>query len=261
MDHGQMEQIIMNIAVNARDAMPTGGKLTIETVNLRIKKNHALIPPGNYVMMSISDTGIGMSDAIKSHIFEPFFTTKEKGIGTGLGLATVYAILQQCNGHITVQSAPGKGTTIQIYLPRITKPATNMSETRVALSEIRGSETILVVEDEGYLREMIDETLSSFGYAVITASGAQKAISLCNKYKNKINCILTDVIMPKMDGRQFIDSIKPLYPKTKVLFMSGYTDDEVLRHGIYDMETDFIQKPFTPVDLVRKIREILDRKE
>lgn len=258
MDHGQMEQIIMNIVVNSRDAMPSGGKLSIATKNVHAENSHPLLPAGDYVMMSISDTGIGMEDDIKSHIFEPFFTTKEKGIGTGLGLATVYGIVQQSEGHITAQSERNKGTSIQIYLPRVQVPASVKTETRVALSDIRGSETILIVEDETFLREMIKETLTSFGYSIISASGGQEAIPLCKKHKNKIHLILTDVVMPQMDGREFIEYLKPLHPRTKVLYMSGYTDDDILRHGIHDLETEFIQKPFSPIALVRKIREILD---
>ena len=258
MDHGQMEQIIMNIVVNSRDAMPSGGKLSIATKNVHAENSHPLLPAGDYVMMSISDTGIGMEDDIKSHIFEPFFTTKEKGIGTGLGLATVYGIVQQSEGHITAQSERNKGTSIQIYLPRVQVPASVKTETRVALSDIRGSETILIVEDETFLREMIKETLTSFGYSIISASGGQEAIPLCKKHKNKIHLILTDVVMPQMDGREFIEYLKPLHPRTKVLYMSGYTDDDILRHGIRDLETEFIQKPFSPIALVRKIREILD---
>jgi CheY-like chemotaxis protein len=261
-DPAQLEQVIINLAVNARDAMPEGGKLTIETSNVKLDedyaKKHMGVKPGPYVMMSISDTGTGMSPEIKEKIFEPFFTTKEMGRGTGLGLSTSYGIIKQSDGNIWVYSEPGKGTTFKIYLPRVDEPIDKLKEEPV-FESLKGSETILVVEDDEVVRNLATRILKKQGYKVLEAPNGGSALIMCEDFKETINLIITDVVMPGMSGRNLVDRLREIHPEMKVLFMSGYTDNVIVHHGILEKEIDFIQKPFTIENLSKKVREILER--
>jgi CheY-like chemotaxis protein len=261
-DPGQMEQVLMNLVVNARDAMPEGGKLIIETANVELDEGyankHIAVKPGAYVMLSVSDTGMGMTPEVKERLFEPFFTTKEMGKGTGLGLSTVYGIVKQSGGNIWVYSEPGQGTTFKIYLPRVDEPLEELREE--VIREIpRGSETILVVEDEGMVRKLAVRILNRQGYRVLEAEDEGKAFMLCEKYKETIHLILTDVVMPGMGGRQLAERLREIHPEAKTLYMSGYTDNAILHHGILDPGIRFLQKPFTVESLSRKVRETLDK--
>ena len=260
-DPGQMEQAIVNIAVNARDAMPEGGKLTIETANVDLDEEyarlHAGVRPGPYVMLSISDTGAGMSADVKERVFEPFFTTKEAGKGTGLGLSTAYGIVKQSNGYIWVYSEPGKGTTFKVYLPRVHEPVDERKEPSFGEAP-RGNETILVVEDEDALRELAVRILKKQGYKVLEARDGGEALMLCEKYREPIDLILSDVIMPRMSGREVVERLLGIHPEAKTLYMSGYTDNVIIHHGVLDKGTKFIPKPFTIDGLARKVREVLD---
>lgn len=261
-DPGQIEQVIMNLAVNARDAMPQGGTLTIETANVALDESYARthmeVQPGAYVMLAISDTGCGMDQATKARIFEPFFTTKEKGKGTGLGLATVFGIVKQSGGHIWVYSEVGQGTTFKIYLPR-SEGEVPTGKSFLHQPPPTGSETILVVEDEADVRAITVFALKSFGYTVLEASGGSAAIQHCEQHPGPIHLLLSDVVMPEMGGRQVADAVLALRPAIKVLYLSGYTDDAVVRHGVLHEQVAFLQKPFTPNTLARKIREVLSR--
>ncbi len=260
-DAGQMEQIILNLAVNARDAMPHGGKLTIETANVELDESYARahvgVTPGAYVLLAVSDTGHGMDEKTKSHMFEPFFTTKEPGKGTGLGLATVYGIVQQCSGHIWVYSEPGRGATFKIYLPRVGEESQTAAMEKSQEDEPAGTETILLVEDEQSLRALAREVLASKGYNVLEAESAPDALRLAADTTSLIHLLLTDVVMPEFSGREVADRLKPLHPETKVLYMSGYTDSAIVHHGVLDPDTAYLQKPFTPGALLRKVREVL----
>jgi two-component system, cell cycle sensor histidine kinase and response regulator CckA len=259
-DPGQIEQVIMNLSVNARDAMPEGGKLTIETANVELDeeyaKQHIAVQPGRYVMLSMSDTGVGMAPEVRERIFEPFFTTKEKG--TGLGLSTVYGIVKQTGGNIWVYSEPGQGTTFKIYLPQVDAPVEELRE-EVVKEISRGHETILLVEDEDIVRKLAARVLKKQGYKVLEAPDGGKAFMLCETVKEPIHLILTDVVMPGMSGRKLVDRLKEIHPETKVLYMSGYTDNAILHHSILGPGTNFIQKPFTIDGLARKVREALDK--
>ncbi len=261
-DPGQIEQVIMNLSVNARDAMPEGGKLTIETANVELDeeyaKRHIAVQPGRYVMLSMSDTGVGMTPEVRERIFEPFFTTKEKGKGTGLGLSTVYGIVKQSGGNVWVYSEPGQGTTFKIYLPQVDEPLEELRE-EVVKEVSRGHETILLVEDEDVVRKLAVRVLKRQGYKVLEAPDGGKAFMLCEAYKEPIHLILTDVVMPGMSGRKLVDRLKVIHPEIKVLYMSGYTDNAILHHGILEPGTNFIQKPFTIDGLARKVREALDK--
>ena len=262
-DMGQIEQLISNLVVNARDAMPQGGKLIIETQNVQLDpgfvKNEEKFVSGKFVMISVSDTGIGMDEELKSHIFEPFFTTKEKGRGTGLGLATCYGIIKQNNGHIWVYSEPGNGTTFKIYFPK-TKGVTILLPEEKKLSESPGgTETILVVEDEPSLRNMIEKLLTGKGYTILKAENGEDALQIAQQYKNrKIDLLLTDVIMPRMGGRELSESLLQSIEGLKVIFVSGYTDDAIVRNSILKEGVNFLHKPFSPGTLVEKVREVLD---
>jgi PAS domain S-box-containing protein len=262
-DPGQIEQVVMNLAVNARDAMPSGGKLTIETANVDLDenytRNHVAVTPGRYVMLSVSDTGVGMTPEVRGRVFEPFFTTKEKGKGTGLGLSTVYGIVKQSGGNIWVYSEPGKGTAFKIYLPRVDEPLEEAGEV-VVQKEIAGrGETILVVEDEEKVRQLTVQILTKNGYTVLDASQGDEASHICKQHKGPIHLMVMDVVMPGMNGRELAKSLASLHPEMKVLYMSGYTDNAIVHHGILEKGLSFLQKPFTLEGLVRKVREVLDK--
>ncbi len=262
-DPGQLEQVLMNLAVNARDAMPTGGRLTIETRNLFLDadyaETHLAITAGEYVLLAVSDTGCGMDSNTLAHIFEPFFTTKAVDKGTGLGLATVYGIVQQSGGHILVYSEVGQGTIFKIYLPRTqTESATAPSSTPVADLVPRGSgETILLVEDDESVRKLARQILEQNGYTVISFHNGSSALTHCQNTDHPVDLVLTDVIMPGMSGRALVEQVQSLRPGIKILYMSGYTDDAIVRHGVLTSDVCFMQKPFTTVGLTRKVREVL----
>ncbi|MDB4988998.1 MAG: domain S-box protein [Myxococcaceae bacterium] len=263
-DPGQVEQVVMNLAVNARDAMPEGGKLTIETVSALVEAYAAgkpdTVPPGRFVVLTISDSGSGMDPATIGRIFEPFFTTKEMGKGTGLGLSTVFGIVHQSGGFISVDSELGRGTTFRVYLPRTDRLSADSTSSLGPPSPRRGTETILLVEDEEQLREVACEILRRNGYRVLGASNGGEAYLVAQEYGAKIDLLLTDVIMPRMSGRKLAEQLAPLRPEMKVLFASGYTDDVVIRHGVLEAGVAFLQKPFTPYSLLGKVREVLDER-
>ena len=259
-DPGQMEQVIMNLAINARDAMPRGGKLTISTSNITIDQKtwfrNRSLEVGEYVMLAISDNGMGMTSDVKSHLFEPFFTTKGLGKGTGLGLATCYGIICQSGGDIRVYSEPNSGTTFRIYLPRTdATPEPAAAEDPETLPA--GTESILVVEDDPSVRELAVIILRNCGYHVQESNNAFEALGLI-KENPRYDLVLSDVIMPQMSGKELHDQIKSQLPKIKVLLMSGYTDDALAHHGVLDESLSFLEKPFSPAKLANKVREILD---
>jgi PAS domain S-box-containing protein len=261
-DSGQLAQVLLNLAVNARDAMPQGGKLTIETKNVELGKGYAELHlnarPGSYVLLAASDTGCGMTAEVKKRIFEPFFTTKAVGEGTGLGLATVFGIVSEAAGHVEVYSEVNFGTSFKVYLPRVNKGVKPCSDS-IHLDAIpRGTESILLVEDEVGLRGLLDQVLNDCGYAVSTAASAIKALQLALEHPGTFDLIVTDVVMPGMSGRQMVEQLVARYPKVKVIYMSGYTDDAVIRHGILHEQVPYLQKPFLPAALASKVREILD---
>jgi PAS domain S-box-containing protein len=261
-DEGQMEQVLMNLVVNARDAMPQGGKLTIETSNVDIDEEyatgHAAVKPGPYIQLSVTDTGCGMDAATRARIFEPFFTTKEPGKGTGLGLSTVYGIVTQCGGHVWVYSEPGKGTSFKVYLPRATDAMAAATTRRRIPRLARGTETILVVEDEDAVRKVAVRTLGAAGYTVLSAANGAEALLTHAQHVGDIQLLLTDVVMPRMSGRELAQELCGLRPTLKVLYMSGYTDDAILHHGVLDPGTHFLGKPFSADGLTGKVREVLD---
>jgi two-component system cell cycle sensor histidine kinase/response regulator CckA len=261
-DPGQLGQIIMNLAVNARDAMPTGGRLTLETGNIELIASHQThleaIPPGRYVRLTVSDTGAGMDATTLSHIFEPFFTTKEIGIGTGLGLPMVYGIIKQNHGFIEVDSRPGQGATFRIYLPRLEVPAETPRARMTLAAKLEGSETILVVEDEDALRTLLCRFFRLYGYNVLEARHGGEALLICERHSGPIHLMVTDVVMPHMSGQELADRLMPLHPEMKVFYMSGYTDSDLASYGVLDPSKTIILKPFRPMDLVKKVRECLD---
>jgi len=261
-DPGQIGQVIMNLAVNARDAMPTGGKLTIETGNVQLDETFvAMAPeakPGRYVVLTATDTGIGMTPEIRAHVFEPFFTTKGPGKGTGLGLATVYGIVQQSSGFITVYSEPGRGTAFKIYFPAADGRVSTGKSFPGFTSLPRGAETILLVEDEDAVRSMVQLVLRQAGYTVLQASRGSGALRLAGEHVGPIHLLITDVVMPEMGGRELVERLARQRPDIKVLYLSGYTDDAVVRHGVLQAEVAFLQKPFTMAALTNKVREVLD---
>ncbi|MDX9975609.1 MAG: response regulator [FCB group bacterium] len=260
-DPGQLEQVIINLAINARDAMPQGGRLTIETLNVDLDetyvRDHAMVKPGHYVMLAVSDTGTGMDAETQAHIFEPFFTTKEQDKGTGLGLATVYGTIQQSGGSIYVYSEVNRGTTFKIYLPRVTTSAHRAALPPVKQPEVQGTETVLLVEDDPVVRELVQRTLARYGYTVLQAASGNEALNICQEHEDTIHVMLTDVVMPQMSGRELAQAVNECRPEIKVLFMSGYSGEAVVRHGILGQEMPFLQKPFTPDALTRKIRQAL----
>ncbi len=259
-DEHQITQVLMNLAVNARDAMPDGGKLVIATRNTdldRYSKKLKTQPTGSYIELFVSDTGVGMDKSTRHRIFEPFFTTKEAHKGTGLGLATVYGIVKQSNGFIWVESTPKKGTSFAIQFPRIdTVPNQPTVETTTSVPS--GNETILLVEDEDQIRRAAVEVLHVLGYQVFEASSGLQALQLAELYKHSIHLLLTDVIMPRMNGRELAEKIKIIHPESKVLYMSGYTDDIISKHGVLEEDVHFLNKPFTPSILATKIRQVLE---
>jgi len=261
-DPGQIEQVILNLAVNARDAMPNGGKLIIETENIELDEEYAHahigVKPGLYVRLSVSDTGLGMSSEVKEHIFEPFFTTKKNGEGSGLGLSTVYGIISQSGGDIWVYSELGHGTTFKVYLPRVDEPVEALGEKIEEREAPRGRETILFVEDEESVRKLAVQFLKRQGYRVLEASHGGDALLICKKFKDPIRLMVTDVVMPGMNGRELAENLLPLRSEMKVLYISGYTDNAIVQHGILEPGMPFLQKPFTMEVLARKVREILD---
>ena len=262
-DPGQFQQILMNLVVNARDAMPDGGKIVIETANVDLDEGycalHPYVSPGRFVMLAVSDTGKGMSEEVKAHIFEPFFTTKEKGSGTGLGLATTFGAVHQAGGSIEVYSEVGVGTTFKIYLPRVEEEAVKPEKDDRPTDLPGGTETVLIVEDEGILRNLCVQILERLGYKVLRGSNGIEAIALAQGYGDRIDLLLTDVVMPGMSGAELATELVLLHPEMKVLFTSGYTDDAITRHGILDEGVSFIGKPYTPSALARKVREELDK--
>ncbi len=261
-DPGQIEQVILNLAINARDAMPDGGRLTIETHNDEVDEAYACahpgVAPGPYVVLTVTDTGCGMDADVKSHIFEPFFTTKEAGKGTGLGLSTVYGIVKQSFGDLVVFSEPGMGTSFKIYLPRLVDSSVPEVRSPGDDSIPRGSETILLTEDEQIVREVASHVLRELGYTVLETSGGKEALVVARQYIGKIDLLLTDVVMPVMSGNELAGRIKAIRPDIKVLFCSGYTDDAIVHLGVLDHTIAFLQKPFAPSSLARKVREVLD---
>jgi len=262
-DPGQIEQVLVNLVVNARDAMPRGGTMIIETANAQLDqefaRNHVGSQAGNYVMLAVSDTGCGMAEETRARIFEPFFTTKEKGKGTGLGLSTVYGIVKQSGGSIWVYSELGKGTSFKVYLPEMTE-SSRPAEKGVSPEETipGGRETVLLVEDEEMVRGLTTKILEQAGYNVVAARGGDEALQLCTELEQKIDLLLTDVVMPGASGKEVAETMTRLMPGIRVLFMSGYTDEAIVHHGVLDSNVEFIQKPFTPFSLSKKVREVLD---
>ncbi len=261
-DPGQVEQIIMNLAVNARDAMPQGGKLIIETANVELDEAYTRHHPGSrrgsYVMLAVNDTGTGMDAETQTHIFEPFFTTKERGKGTGLGLATVYGVVKQSGGYIWVESEVEKGSSFKIYLPRVEKTAPATEPFSTSYEPRGGSETVLLVEDAAPLRKLACQFLAGNGYQVLTAASGEEALQAAAEHRSPIQLLLTDVVMPGMNGRALAENLGALQPGIKVLYMSGYTDSAIAGHGVLEPGTYLLHKPFTEETLLRKVREVLD---
>jgi len=256
-DAGQLEQVIMNLVVNAKDAMPDGGKITIHTANVTLdgalRREHTFIHPGSYVLISVTDTGLGMDKETQSRIFEPFFTTKEKGKGTGLGLSTVYGIVKQSGGYVFAQSEVGQGTTFRIYLPQVEDAADTIGPAKTASTETGGSETVLLVEDE----ESVRQTLESKGYTVMEAENGEEGLKIAESHNGPIHMMITDVVMPGISGRELAKRLMQVRPETKVLYLSGYTEDAIVHQGVLETGTAFLQKPFTLQTLSRKVREVL----
>ena len=259
-DVGQLEQVIMNLVVNAKDAMPYGGKIVIQTAEAdpdSARREHSLIQQGSYILLSITDTGLGMDKETQSRIFEPFFTTKEKGKGTGLGLSTVYGIVKQSGGYIFAHSEVGCGTTFRIYLPRVADPPEHTAHAKHAQAPKGGSETVLLVEDEESVRELVRETLRSKGYTVMEANDGVAGLKTAESYEGPIDILITDVVMPGMSGRELAQRVSASRPQIKVLYLSGYTEDAIIHEGAQEPSAAFLQKPFTLHVLARKVRELL----
>jgi two-component system, cell cycle sensor histidine kinase and response regulator CckA len=259
-DAGQLEQVLMNLVVNAKDAMPDGGKLTIQTQNMVVDgsppRGQQFIRPGKYVILSVSDTGMGMDKETQLRIFEPFFTTKEKGKGTGLGLSTVYGIVKQSGGYVMVQSEQGQGTTFQIYLPQV-EGAAEKQPALLPDAALGGTETVLLVEDEDSVRQLVRDTLEAKGYRVLEAESGEAGLSIAEGHDGKIDLVITDVIMPGIGGRELVKQLAQARPSTKFLYLSGYTEDAIVSEGSLEEGTAFLQKPFSLQSLSRKVREVL----
>jgi PAS domain S-box-containing protein len=264
-DAGQIEQVIMNLVVNSKDAMPDGGKITLQTANASLdedlRREYSYIQPGPYVMLSVSDNGHGMDKETQARIFEPFFTTKGKSKGTGLGLSTVYGIVKQSGGYVFVQSEAGRGTTFRIYLPRVEDAAEPLGQVRAAQAALGGSETVLLVEDEESVRQLVRETLEAKGYKVLEADHGAAALRIVSAHQGAIDMLITDVVMPGMSGRELARQLATSHPQTKVLYLSGYTEDAIVHQGVLDPGTAFLQKPFTLQMLSRKVREVLSSRQ
>ena len=262
-DAGQFQQVLVNLVVNARDAMPGGGKIVIETSNAELDdgycSRHPYVKPGRFVMVAVSDTGHGMSEEVKAHIFEPFFTTKAKGSGTGLGLATTYGAVKQAGGSIEVYSEVGMGTTFKIYLPRVEGEASKLVRDDQPQKLLGGTETVLLVEDEDIVRDLCVRVLDELGYRVLQAGNGDEAIALAMGHGGRIDLLLTDVVMPGMSGRELANRLTRIHPETRVLFTSGYTDNAIVHHGVLDEGVSFIGKPYSPSALAKKVREVLDK--
>jgi CheY-like chemotaxis protein len=262
-DPAQIEQVIMNLVVNARDAMPEGGRLVVETCNTELDATYAVdhvsVKPGRYVMLAVSDTGVGMDKQTMAHIFEPFFTTKESGRGTGLGLSTVYGIVKQSGGYIWVYSEPGKGSTFKVYLPRVDESPEDFTAGESTHRAQAGKETILVVEDEEDVRELIQTVLREKGYEVIVSEDPQHAERAAAQFGGEIHLLLTDMVMPGISGRELATRISARRQDIRVLYMSGYTDNVITAGGMLEKGLAFLQKPFSPATLVQKVREVLSR--
>ncbi len=260
-DQGQIEQVIMNLVVNARDAMPDGGTITIETANVELGESyastHLAVNPGPHVMLAVTDNGQGMDEATRLRIFEPFFTTKEKGKGTGLGLATIYGIVKQCGGTLWVYSEVGEGTTFKVYFPRVGEGVVAQEERPVLSDATWGSETVLLVEDENAVRELAREVLQNHGYMVLEAADGMEALQVAERCDGAIDLLITDVVMPNMSGPELVEELTGRRPRMKVLYISGYTDNAIVRQGALGPGTEFLQKPFTPHALACKTRELL----
>jgi PAS domain S-box-containing protein len=261
-DPGQIEQAILNLVLNARDAMPSGGTLAIETSNAELDqefaRSHVPTQPGSYVMVAVSDTGVGISEDVKARLFEPFFTTKERGKGTGLGLSTTYGIVKQSGGYLWCDSEVGRGTTFQVFLPRVDEPVSEVVERKISPPIHPGDETVLLVEDEPEVRSLVQRILKTQGYTVVTAANPDEALAVAREFKGPIQLMVTDVVMPGMSGLQLAERLNPTRPDMKVLFVSGYTNDAIGHQGVLDPGTAFLQKPFTPNALARKVREVLE---
>jgi signal transduction histidine kinase len=263
-DASQVEQILLNLVINASDAMPRGGKLLIETSNVELDESysrmHISVTPGPHVQLVVSDTGTGIDAETRKHMFEPFFTTKERGKGTGLGLSMVFGIVKQSGGNIWVYSEPGKGTSFKIYFPRVYESLEEAAKRPATDVLPRGSETILVVEDEAMIREIISLTLADHGFSVLLAQDGEEAFRICSGHKGPIHLLLSDVILPKMSGREAAHQLISQRPDMRVLYMSGYTANAIVHHGVLEPGLAFLQKPFSPAALLAKVREILSAK-
>jgi PAS domain S-box-containing protein len=262
-DIGQIEQIIMNISINARDAMPLGGKLIIETKNIEFDEidvqHHPELNPGRYTMLAITDTGVGMDEVTRTRIFEPFYTTKGRGKGTGLGLATVYGIVKQNDGFIYVYSEIQKGSTFKVYLPSSDEKGKDDKMPSIDDEKLKGTETILLVEDDEGVRIVTQSTLQNYGYKVIAATNGEEALRIYDEHEGKFDLILTDVVMPLMSGREMADKLREKDSSIKILYFSGYTDDSIVQHGVLDEGMEFIQKPYSHAELAKKIKSVLNK--
>lgn len=262
-DPGQIEQVILNLAVNSRDAMPNGGQVTIETANVEFDEAYVRerpgASPGRYVMLAVSDTGVGMDAETRSHVFEPFFTTKELGQGTGLGLSTVYGIVKQSGGYVWLYSEPGHGATFKIYLP-LADELPEAEDVQAPPQPVAGGrETVLLAEDDPSVRAVVSEVLTQKGYQVLRAPDGQTALDMARAHPAVIHLLVTDLVMPGMTGRELADTLRAERRGVRVLYMSGYTDDAVVRHGVLEEGVPYLQKPFTPQAMAQKVREVLDR--